>query len=135
MNYLLIYWIFSVIYESINIYFLRKSFLKKANEIDGIKLVKQYFMESANFQNVKQKIWNPFTIIFGFTPLFIIISPFLLPLSLFSLIKKLTGYKTKLEKRAEAETKAMEEAQKRNEEWLRTEGERLPENFKINIEN
>jgi bacterioferritin (cytochrome b1) len=51
-----------------------------------------------------------------------LVSPFIFPLTLISMLKKLIFGKSKLEKEAEAEQKAMEEAQRKAAEFMKTEG-------------
>ncbi len=129
MEYLIAYIILSVVFESIYLFFGIKNFknkLKLKPEYAQYTSIYYALLERPSIQLLKQRLWNWYTITFIFTPLFIILSPFLLPPSLFSLIKKLFGYKSKLEKEAEIEEKSAEEARIRAEEWMKNEGDMNP---------
>lgn len=129
MKLFIIYWIFAVLFETIYLYFGWQRAKKQLLANTGIQMFVSIAKQNANYQSLKRKIWNPYTIIFVAIPLGIIVSPFLLPLSLFSLVKKIIGYKTKLEKAAEEERKRFEESEKKHKEWMEKEGDINPFDF------
>ncbi len=77
--------------------------------------------QSPSYAKIQKLIYNPFIIIIGLI-VFAIICPILFPLAIFSILKKLIGYKTKLEIEAEQQLKAMEESKRQSEEFIKNEG-------------
>jgi len=126
MKYLIAYIIIAVIFEAIYFVVSFKKGLKKFKQKPEYEQYKAFYkslMSSASMMLLKTKIWNWYTVSFVMIPLFIFVSPFLFPSSLFSLIKKMFGYKSKLEKKAEVEEKLSEEASIKAKEWMKNEGD------------
>ena len=123
---IILYIVVSVIYNVIGFIIAYKQLMNKIEGIDVLKGMKQMFLQSAQIKLLKSKIWNWYTILFLGVPLFIFISPFLFPLSLFKLIKKTFGYKSKLQKESEIEEKLMQDSQKKSEEFMKNEGDINP---------
>lgn len=123
--YVLYYWAFAIVFETIYSYITFKQAWKKLKKtveaheyvMDMINAVKQ--MASAKF--LWKKIFSPYGYFIGYL-IFCIVAPFLFIASLVTLSKKLIGYKSKLEKDAEVEEKMAEEAQKEAKEWMANEG-------------
>lgn len=128
----LIYIITSVVYECFNVFFSYKKIKKKINERpdlkDFINIYKTSFLNSKNGQYLKSKVWNWYIVSFVYVPMFIVISQFLFPFSLFSHLRKLIFGKSELQKEAEDESKKYEDAKKKSDEWLKNEGDINPEN-------
>ncbi|MFA7307643.1 MAG: hypothetical protein WC026_13325 [Hyphomicrobium sp.] len=118
---LICYWTFTVLYESIFIVIEWKRFKKKMEKNEMIQVLKMTYQQSAQMQLFWKRIWSPLGFFVGFTFL-CITSPVLFVFSVQTLLKKLFGYKSALEKRAEEEAKMMEEAQQKRDEFMRTEG-------------
>lgn len=119
MKYLLIYSIVAVVFEAIFTLIewkKAKSYISKNIQVQQFL---QAFLSVPTFQNLYQKIWNWYTMIFIGGPLFIIVSQFLFPYSLFLKTRRLLFGKTKLEKESDKHKKAME----RTDEWMKNEGE------------
>jgi hypothetical protein len=121
--YFLYYWLFAIVFCSVHNFIelrtgLRK--LKTEEKFAQLRTIFDHFKQQASMQFLWKQIVNPFSISVAYL-IFCIVTPVLLPRTLFKLGKKATGYKTKLEKKAEQETKDMEEAKKRSEEFMRTE--------------
>lgn len=132
---LLIYTAVAFVFEAIFFYFMWRKFKKKMDE-PQFQMVKGIVMSIKSAQALKKKIWNPFTLIFAGIPILALVSPFIFPLTLISMLKKLIFGKSKLEKEAEAEQKAMEEAQRKAAEFMKTEGhEHINLAGKMGIEN
>ena len=119
-HYIIIYVAFAFGFEAIHLLFVWRKFKKKMDE-PQFQMVKGVVMSIKSAQSLKKKIFNPFTLIFIGIPMLIIISPFLFPLTIISMIKKLLFGKSKLEKQAEAEMNALSEARRRSEQFMRTE--------------
>lgn len=131
---LLIYIAVAFVFEAIFFYFMWRKFKKKMDE-PQFQMVKGIVMSIKSAQALKKKIWNPFTLIFAGIPILALVSPFIFPLTLISMLKKLIFGKSKLEKEAEAEQKAMEEAQRKAAEFMKTEGHvNLDFNIDLNID-
>ena len=129
MKYLIIYAVIAVIFEAIYIYIEFKKGLNKLKQKPEYEHYKSFYkaiFSTASMMLLKSKIWNWYTITFVFIPLFIFVSPFLFPSSLFSLIKKVFGYKSKLENKADIEEKLSEEASIKAKEWMENEGDINP---------
>jgi hypothetical protein len=109
----LAYWIFSIVYESISFYFGYKDFKKKISNNPRTKEFIDALMRHEQVKNFKRMIWNPYVI----TVAIIIVSPFMLPVTIY-------GYfPSKQKRKAKEERIAMEEAHKRHEEFMKNEGE------------
>lgn len=129
MIYLIAYIIISVVVQSIYLVVSFRKGLKKFKqkpEYEHYKAFYKSLMSSASMMLLKTKIWNWYTISFVITPLFIFICPFLLPSTLFTLLKKSVGYKSNLEIKAETEEKLMDEASAKSKEWMKNEGDMNP---------
>lgn len=117
---------FAIVYEAITVYVGWKKLKKQFAGNEMIMMIKQGIMQSAQGKMMKKIIFSPPTFIFAGIA-FIIASPLMLPFSVWSHVKKLLGYKSKLQKQAESETKAMEEAKKQSDEFMKTEGRGISE--------
>ncbi len=129
MKYIITYTIVSTIFETIYLIISIKKGLKKFKqkpEYEYLKAFIQQLFLSAPMKRAKEMFWNWYTIPFVLTPIFIFVCQFLFPLSLFGLIKKSLGIKTKLQKESEAEEKSIEESKKKHDEWMKTEGDMNP---------
>ena len=122
MLYFLIYWAVAVIYLGINFYFQWKKFQKWRKNDLSFKMFTTALFTSANAKLLVGKVWNPWTLIFVIIPIATMIAFFAFPLLLVGDIKIWLGIKSELQKKAEAETKAMEEATKRSQEFMKNEG-------------
>lgn len=131
----LIYIIISVIYECVSVIFGYKKIKKKINERPDlqnfINVYKTSFLNTKNGQYIKSKVWNWYVIPFVYVPMFIIISQFLFPFSLFSHLRILIFGKSELQKEAENESKKYEDAKKESDDWLKNEGDVNPIHFNI----
>jgi len=116
----LIIWLSIFIFEVIHLYINWVNFKKKMKKNETVMFMVEAFKKSPNFLRLWKMIYNPFTL-FVLLMILAIISPVVFIFSAFSLLKKLVGYKSKLQKQAEAEEKAMEEAKKKSEEFMKNE--------------
>lgn len=118
-------WAFITAAEFVSMYFSYKSFKKKIAENELFLVLKAAYVQSPSWQLLYKQLFNPATYIFVGV-LFALLSPLLFISSLFTGVKKLIGYKSPLQKKAEAEAlalqKARDEAIKRSEEFMRSEG-------------
>jgi hypothetical protein len=119
------YWIFSIVFGTIYNYIQIKigwRQLKKSAESHQMVII---FLDSikklAATQFLLRQIFNIKGYFIGYL-IFCIISPILLPFSLSTLFKKMIGYKSNLQKKAEAEGAKMEQAEKDAKEWMKNEG-------------
>lgn len=131
------YWIIAIVFETIYVYVSFKIEWKKVKKKEEqystvIAIIKAY-KEQATYKLLWKKIFNPITYVAVYI-LFCITSPIFFPFSLFKLIRKMFGYKTKLEKQSEIENQKAEEARKRHEEWMKTEGDMMPDQQPIKHE-
>jgi|ERR1700741_1286431 len=122
MKLFITYFIISVIFELFAIYFGWKSLKKKMAGNPMISMAKASILSLASGQLLKKKLISIPIIAVVFIAL-LIAAPIIFPFSLFSKIKKLIFGKSKLEKQAEAEGKAQEEAYNKSQEWLKNEGD------------
>lgn len=120
-KFFLYYWLFSIVFETIYAVYIWKDWSKKIKSNEFIIMLKKAIEYSASLQLLFKTIFNPVTYIMMYI-IFVLISPLLFPASLFGIIKRATGYKSKLERKSEEEIKRMEQAKKRSEEFMRTEG-------------
>ena len=135
MKYLITYIVIAVIFQTIYTIISYKKALKKfkqKHEYDFLKHFYEDFFSSPSMRSLKLKIWNWYTIMFVFIPMSIFICQFLFPFSLLSIIKKLLGYKSKLQKEVDIEEKEMDEASKKHDEFMRTESDINPNMEEIN---
>jgi predicted membrane protein len=122
---ILYYWIFSITFETIYCYVnlsISWNQFKKNKKYEIVTDIINQFKQQASFQLIWKIIFNPFSIFVAYI-IFCIISPILLPFSLITLFKKMIGYKSPLQKRAEQEKKDMEESESKSKEWMKNEGE------------
>lgn len=99
--------------------------MKKSEAYAIVMTVYQNMKQSPSFKLLEKRIRNPYSYFLIYI-VFCIISPILLPSILVSIFKKITGYKSELEKKSEEERKLQEEAQKKHKEWMETEGDVSP---------
>ena len=108
MKILIIIWAVSSVITIINFIIGRKKLLKMLQEPQFIYM-KGIFSEvfkSASVTRLKKAIFNPYNYFICGLVVFII-SPFLVPITLWSLIKKIFKIKTKLDKQIEQEKNAL----------------------------
>ncbi len=123
----LYYWLFAIIFETIYNYITfttEWSKFKKRLEAEEYAIYKELFnqyKQMSSIQLIWRKVFNPMSYFVGYI-IFCIVTPIILPMSLITLFKKLIGYKSDLQKRAEMEGKRMEEANEREHEWMKNEG-------------
>lgn len=120
-TYLLIYAAVAFVFEAVFLYFMYRKFKKKMDE-PQFQMIKGVVMSIKSAQVLKEKIFNPFTLIFVGLPILAVISPFLFPLTIASILRKLIFGKSKLEKEAEAEQNMMAQSQKISDQFMKTEG-------------
>lgn len=120
-TYLLIYAAVAFVFEAVFLYFMYRKFKKKMDE-PQFQMIKGIVMSIKSAQALKEKVWNPFTLIFVGLPILALISPFLFPLTIASMLRKLIFGKSKLEKEADAEQNMMAQAQKMSDQFMKTEG-------------
>jgi len=126
MKIIIIYSIIAVIYESIYVSIEWKKVKKKFLDNISIQMFLQMMSTSEAGKTIKKAFKNPFYIFIGFL-LFVVASPFLFPLSIFSLIKRAIKYESEAEKRMKAEAMSIEQAKKDSEEFMKHEGVFSPE--------
>lgn len=106
-------------------FFIYKGLKKKVEQMGVMPMISGYLNQSASLQLIKGSILSPFGFVLG-SLLLIIVAPFMFPFSVITGLKKLVGYKSKLEKKADAEEKQMEEAmaasKKQSAEFMKSEG-------------
>lgn len=119
------YWLFAIAFELVYLYFVAQKLKKQLLNSNTYKMywpmVSGFLQNSANAKIIWSVITGPTGMIFAAALLFIA-APVLLPLSIFSLAQKLVGYKSKLEKAADTETKALQEHEAQSNEFMKTEG-------------
>jgi superfamily I DNA/RNA helicase len=110
------YYLLSVVFESIYLYIIFNKNWKQIKENKTLysffNLLVDQFKKMKSTQFIIKQIFN----VRGYFIAFIIIcfiAPFLFPFSLFSLFKKIIGYKSKLEKQANEEARKVKEAQEK----------------------
>lgn len=122
---MLYYWAFSIVFLTIYYYFDLKNnwnkFKKNAEAYQFLKAVYENLKQSPSVKFMIKQILS-FKFLFSLYLVFCIISPILMIFTTFSIVKKLIGYKSKLQKEAEEEVKKVEEAKKEQDDWLRNEG-------------
>lgn len=121
-HYLIIYVAIAFAFEAIFFFFMWRKFKKKMDE-PQFQMIKGMVMSIKSAQALKQKIFNPFTLIFLGIPILVLISPFLFPLTIISMLKKMIFGKSKSKEEKYAE--AMEEARLRSQEFMSTEGREI----------
>lgn len=130
---LIYYWLFAIIFETIYCWITLKivwyKFKKKSpQQHDYVLALIDSFKQNPSIYIVWKKIFNPF----GYTAIYVIfciIAPIFFPFSLIILLKKMVGYKSKLEKKAYA----MEQAYDKSQEWLKNEGREMPEQYELKV--
>ena len=123
-TYLIIYVAIAFVFEAIFLYYMWGKFKKKMDS-PQFQMIKGMVANINSFQALKKKIFNPFTLIFAGIPILVLISPFLFPLTIISMLKKLIFGKSKLEKQADAEQKMMQEAFGQSQDFLKNEGREM----------
>ena len=113
----LYYWIFTVIFETIYVLIQWNTFKKRKEQYEYLVKMKETMFKTATLKLTLKLIFNPlgYLIMFLF---FSLVSQIMFTFSLIRLSKKMVGYKSKLEKQAEQESKAYERAK----EWRKNEG-------------
>lgn len=115
------YWILSIIFEAVYCFYLWKQAKKKLAKYPSVAVFLNALKSVASAQLILKKIFGPLGYSIGFV-LLCIISPVMFPFSIITLFKKLIGYKSKLEKKAEEELKDAERAEQRSNDFMRNEG-------------
>ena len=119
------YWLFAIVFGTIYNYIQFKIAwreLKKSVESHQIvMMILDTIKKMASTQFILKQMFNIKGYVIGYL-IFCIISPILLPFSLFTLFKKMIGYKSDLQKKAEAEREKMEKSQNESKEWMKNEG-------------
>ena len=123
--YFLCYWAVSIIIEAADMYWGFKTVKKELEKKPMAMMIWNSLKTSmpANLEKIRKIIFGPTGYILGFVFL-AIASPFMLPFTLIRHFKKAIGYKSKLDKQADAETKQMEEAEISAKEFMKHEGVR-----------
>jgi uncharacterized membrane protein len=124
MGTIIIIWTVSFIIEVVSFYFFRKSFIKIIKRPDMNILVQMWeglTTMMASGRKFKRAIFNPYTYFIAGVILFII-SPLLVPVSIYSLIKKLFRIKSKADKVIKNEVNSINEAREQSEDFLKHEG-------------
>lgn len=85
-----------------------------------VDVVKQWYKENLSVQHM-WKEYRPWLVFMAIT-LWLMLSPFLFPVSLISIFNKLIGYKSKRQKKAEECEAKLEEAEKKAKEFMEAEG-------------
>lgn len=114
----IIYWIYTIIVETIYYYNLIKSEIKKLKAVPEydlyFKAVIEQIKQVAYMRLSFKRMFNPFTYILMYL-VFCIFCPILFPYNIFNRIKRIFGYKSELEKRAEEAAKEYYAAQEKND--------------------
>ena len=130
-EYFIYYWIFSILFECTYLFFEFRKLRNKYNtkpEYEQVRLIVNTYMQMAAIKLLYKKVVSPVGLIGSFVFLSIV-SPFVFPFTLISLFKTLIGYKSKLEKQVELETKQFEEAKKWSDDFMKNEGIYTAEDF------
>lgn len=121
------YWIFSIVFGTIYNYIqIKIAWRQLKKSVESHQMVMMFLdtiKKLASTQFLLKQIFNIKGYLFGYL-IFCIISPILTPFSLITLFKKMIGYKSDLQKKAEAEGKKMEEDEKLAKVWMKNEGVR-----------
>lgn len=129
-TYFLYYWLVAIIGVSIELYFIYKSGKKKLTQMGIMPMITGYLSHSPSLQLIRKTIFSPLGFILG-SVFLIIVAPFMFPFSVITGIKKIVGYKSKLEKQADAEEKQMEEAmaasKRESAEFMKNEVREMPD--------
>jgi len=125
-EYLLYYWAFAIVFETIYVYIIYKIWIRPIKEKgDPYTILKEIF-NSSKQASIFSLLFNPYSY-FVMYVLFCILTPLLFPMSLFSIIKKIVGWKSKKQKREAVEGKAYQEAKKAEDEYQKNGG--MPPSF------
>ena len=119
------YWIFAIIFEAIYCFYLWKQAKKKIAKNAVVMLFINTMKTIPSLQLILNKIIGPLGFSVGFV-LLSIVSPIMFPFSVLTLLKKLIGYKSRLEKKAEEHEKMYEKAEadakRHSDNFMRNEG-------------
>jgi len=127
------YWIFTVIFEAIYIFILWEKFKKKTQEHKFVMMLKEAYKNNVSLKLIYKMIFSPLGFFLGFCFLSIV-SPVMFLFSLLTLFKKIIGYKSKLEKEAEKQSKEDEEAIQRSKEFMKKEGCEIEGEIHIDVD-
>lgn len=125
MKIFIAYLIVAEIYESIHFIIGYRKLIKYKNGNETIKEFILILLSSANMKMLFRRILNPFTIAFVGIPLVLIINLFIFPFSIFYLIRKALGIKSRLQIEAEKETEKIIQSERRprrrSNDFMKTE--------------
>ncbi len=117
----LIYWTIAFNFEVVYIFFMWRRYKKKAQQHPYFPMVMSYYEGSPTFRSAIKKMVSPYTAIVGLV-LLLFVSPFMFPFSLVQILQEAIGYKSKLEKEADAEQAEQAEIAKKAQEFMKHEG-------------
>lgn len=127
MKFLILYIITASVTEFIILLRAHKKIKEAIAKDATLQMIKNMVLSSASGKLLKKYLFHWYGFVFVGIPLLVIISPLLFPYTLYSWLRSLIFGKSKLEKAAEAEAKAMEAAEAESKKFMETEGRMSPD--------
>lgn len=121
MKIFIAYVIVAEVYELIHFYIGCRKLLKYKENNSWFRALFASLSASPNMRVLAKRVVNPFTIVFVGIPFILMLNLFIFPFSIFYLVRKWIGIKSDLEKKAEAESVAIEMAIRRNNDFMKNE--------------
>lgn len=117
----LIYVAVSVVFETLYLGYHYKNLKKKLVKNESLSMFKMMMQHNDALKALKKKVLNWYTITFV-SVIWIVLCPFLMPVTLLFILKRFVFGKSKSEKKAEKDLKEMEDGHAKAKEWMKNEG-------------